>query len=101
MMADEATLAEVARIRGETLAQCGAEYDQLDTNGDGSVDRAELVALAATKGAEKNINEAQLEEFFTNFDANGDGKVSREEWLTFFASMFDTAIAPILAAATQ
>ena len=43
----EEGLAEVARIRAETLENVGREYDQLDINGDGEVDREELKTVAA------------------------------------------------------
>ena len=101
MSLSEEQTAEVARIRGETLTQVGEEYDKLDSNGDGNVDRDELIAVARAQGQGKNVPEEDLNTFFTTFDANGDGKVSRQEWLDFFGRMFDEQMAPLLAAAGQ
>ena len=44
-MTDQSTALEVAAIRQETLEKVSAQYDELDTNGDGNVDREELVNL--------------------------------------------------------
>ena len=93
--------AEVARIRDETLVQVGEEYDKLDANGDGNVDREELIAVARSQGQGRNVPEADLDSFFENFDANGDGKVSKQEWLDFFGRMFDEQMAPLIAALSE
>ena len=95
----EEGLAEVARIRAETLESVAKEYDQLDLNGDGNVDREELKAVAARSGGDAGVDSETLDGFFAQFDANGDGKVSKDEWLAFFGNMFDQAMAPIIAAA--
>ena len=96
---DPEAQAQIDQIRAETIASVSVQYDELDTNKDGSVDREELIAIARAQGGSHNIDEAQLNDFFTQFDANGDGKVSKEEWINFFGRMFDEAMAPIIAAA--
>ena len=96
---DPEAQAQIDTIRAETIASVVVQYEALDTNGDGSVDREELIAIARAQGGSHNVDEAQLAEFFTQFDANNDGKVSKDEWINFFGKMFDEAMAPIIAAA--
>ena len=95
----EEGLAEVARIRAETLENVAKEFDQLDLDGNGMVDREELVEVAKRSGDSSGVDSETLNGFFGQFDANGDGKVTKEEWLGFFGNMFDQAMAPIIAAA--
>ena len=92
-MADQEQAAQIDQIKADTLRQVGEEYDKLDTNGDGNVDRNELIEIARAKGEQHNVSAENLDSFFNTFDANNDGKVSRQEWLDFFARMFDEQMA--------
>ena len=46
----DAEIAEIAKIKAETLVSVGAEFDNLDTNKDGSVDRKDLKCIAISPG---------------------------------------------------
>ena len=81
--------------RSEVLATAASKYDEMDLNGDGHVDRDELVAFARTLGGE--ASEEDQTAFFATFDANADGKVSKAEFIAFFETMYDTVIAPVVA----
>ena len=94
----EAGLAEVARVREETLQQVSVEFDRLDADGSGAVDRAELIEVSKKQAGER-VSEEKLNEFFSSFDANNDGKVTRQEWLDFFGRLYDQQVAPVIAAA--
>ena len=72
------------------MAVAAAAFDKLDINGDGDVERGEILALAQKESTiAQKVNQSMLEEFFTTFDADGDGKVQKEEWLLFFGKIFD------------
>ena len=52
----EEGLAEVARIRAETLENVAKEFDQLDLDGNGMVDREELVEVAKRSGDSTGVD---------------------------------------------
>ena len=76
----------------EALAQAEKIFADMDTNGDGQLDRAELIAAAKAGAFPAGHDEAKLDEAIAQFDENGDGKISREEWLEFFGRMFDAVM---------
>ena len=85
-----------AEIRSQALRQAEMKFNQLDLNGDGTVDANELRQLAAAAGVDMDdtpearaMRERMSAEFFGTFDSNGDGKVSKEEWLSYFGDLFD------------
>ena len=61
----------------------------MDTNGDGMLDRAELIAAARSGALPEGGDEAQLDAAIAKMDTDGDGKISRDEWLAFFTKMVD------------
>ena len=83
---------ETGRAAALTAAEAG--YVQLDTNGDGAIDKEELINVSkqGMPNADPAKIEEQCREFFAQFDANNDGKVQKEEWLTYFGQMFDKVI---------
>ena len=52
----EEGLAEVARIRAETLENVAKEFDQLDLDGNEMVDREELVEVARRSGDSTGVD---------------------------------------------
>ena len=80
-------------MRAEALAQAEKIFADLDTNGDGQLDRAELIAAAKNGALPAGGDESQLDEAMAQFDTNGDGKISKEEWLDTFGKMFDAMVA--------
>ena len=86
--------------RVEALKNAEAEFAKLDKNGDGTVEKDELVAYAKTQAssgeklteAQKAEAEAQIDAMIAQFDSNADGKVQKQEWLDFFTKVFDDAI---------
>ena len=66
-----------------------AEFDKLDINGDGSVDRAELKrAVLENDTMFASSYTAAINEFFLA-DANHDNKVTKEEFLTVIRNLTD------------
>ena len=91
----EQQLAEYTSGKNAALATAESSFSQLDTNGDGNIDKKELATMAA-QGMPANIPkaaiEAKISNFLTEFDANDDGMVQKEEWLAYFGKMFDEVI---------
>jgi len=73
----EAELAEIAKIKADTLASVGADFDNLDINKDGMVSREELKSVTISPGAGSTADSETIDGFFKQFDTTGDGKVSR------------------------
>ena len=101
----DAQQAEIATARAAAIAEAVKQFDTLDANGDGTVEKSELVAFAkanAPKGVGEPTKEqqdaanAQLVAMIGQFDKDKDGKVSKEEWSTFFGNVFDTTVAQTL-----
>lgn len=75
--AEEADLAdgdEMDSTDGEE-AELRAEFDAMDTDGDGLIDRDELATM---KDAPE---ESDIDSFLSSFDKDGDGKISFDEVL--------------------
>ena len=94
----DADQASIALARTAALAQAEVAFGKLDINGDGEVDRNEIMQLAEQgqglpDGASAEAKEAKIKEFLDSFDADGDGKIQKEEWLAFFGNLFDSVIA--------
>ena len=62
----------------EQIAELRAAFNQMDTNGDGTLSRDELKALLGELDAE--MAEAFVEEMMNKADTNGDGKIDFEEF---------------------
>lgn len=63
------------------------DFSEIDTDGSGTVDKAEFTAFGeamAAKGAPA-VSSAQQEEMFSNFDSDGDGLISEDEHNAFAA----------------
>ena len=65
------------------IEEARGEFDEIDTNSDGFIDREEIAAMPEAPEDE------ELEEFFDTYDVNKDGKVSFEEILEADASLLD------------
>ena len=94
----DADQASIAQAREAALAQAEVAFGKLDINGDGEVDRTEIMQLAEQgqglpDGSNQEAKEAKIKEFLDSFDADGDGKIQKSEWLDFFGKLFDSVIA--------
>ena len=77
-------------IKAETLDKIGYEFDKLDLNGDGSIEKDELLLVASRYGnSGDQMTREKLSEFFQTFDKDNDGQVTRKEWMDWFEQMFD------------
>ena len=84
---------DAAAIRAQALEHCGQLFDDADTNGDGTLDRAEMIGQASAQfsGSEEE-KQAEIDAILAQFDTDGDGKISKAEWLDFFGKLFDALI---------
>ena len=60
----DAEIAEIAKIKAETLVSVGAEFDNLDTNKDGSVDRKDLKCISISPGGGATADSETIDDFF-------------------------------------
>ena len=88
----------IAEGRIASLKVAEAEFNKLDANNDGTVEKAELIAFAKSqtpKGfkeptpEQRAAAEAQMDQMIAQFDQDQDGKVSKEEWLGLFGNIYD------------
>ena len=85
---------QIAAAREQALATAEEAFNKLDIDGNGEVDRSEVMTLAKQgQGLPAGTSEAKINEFFATFDADGDGKIQKSEWLNFFGQLFDSVIA--------
>ena len=94
----DADKANIAQAREAALAQAEEAFKKLDLDGNGEVDREEIMKLAEQgqglpDGASAEAKEAKIKEFLDSFDQDGDGKIQKSEWLMFFGNLFDSVIA--------
>jgi Ca2+-binding EF-hand superfamily protein/serine/threonine protein phosphatase PrpC len=59
-------------------------FDQVDANGDGLLDAAEISSLATRLG--RKLSEAELAEAMAEMDGDGDGSVNMEEWTAWWTA---------------
>ena len=93
----EADQASIATARAAALEQAAEAFAKLDLDGNGEVDRAEIMQLAEQgqglpDGSSAEAKEAKIKEFLDSFDTDGDGKIQKAEWLAFFGQLFDSVI---------
>ena len=92
---------QIAQARAAALTQAEEAFGKLDINGDGEVDRSEIMQLAGDglpAGCDQATKDAKIKEFLDSFDADGDGKIQKSEWLAFFGNLFDSVISAGLGA---
>lgn len=63
--------------KAEMQAHAGKRFASSDTNSDGFIDRTEIIAKASTRAAERAQKRA--DRMLERLDANDDGKLSQEE----------------------
>ena len=93
---------QIASARAAALSQAEEAFAKLDINGDGEVDRNEIMQLAGDglpANCDQATKDAKIKEFLDSFDTDGDGKIQKSEWLNFFGSLFDSVIAAGLGSA--
>jgi hypothetical protein len=91
-------------VRDDVATALAAEFDRLDTDGDGRLDAAEQAPLAVSpaageaargaplKGVDVKLRQASMRvAFSSDLDRNGDGAVDRAEWLADGLAQFDLA----------
>ena len=61
---------------------------RIDINGDGSLDRSEIAALAIRLG--KALTEAQLDQAMGEMDTDGDGEVDADEFEAWWGEIGDS-----------
>ena len=88
----------IATARAAALQQAEEAFAKLDLDGNGEVDRNEIMQLASQgmglpEQANEAAKEAKIKEFLDSFDTDGDGKIQKSEWLNFFGQLFDSVIA--------
>ena len=69
---------QLATYRAIALAQAEEEFTRLDINGDGELDRAELLPFASESlpaGCDQATKDAKINEILGSFDSNRDGKI--------------------------
>ena len=94
MQLDDEQRQKIAEARQQALATALEAFNKIDINGDGEVDRSEVMALAkAGTGLPEDVSQAKIDEFFAQFDENNDGRIQRQEWIDFFGRLFDAVIA--------
>ena len=87
----------IKQIKSETLDKIGYEFDKLDLNGDGSIEKDELLLVASRYGSSGDqMTREKLGEFFQTFDKDSDGVVTRKEWMDWFEQMFDQSLGPLM-----
>ena len=91
---DESQKQAIAAAKEQALSTALEAFKKLDINGDGEVDRSEIMALARSgQGLPGGASsEEKINQFFETFDDNGDGKIQQQEWLDFFGNLFDSVI---------
>ena len=62
----------------EKIAELRTAFNQLDTNGDGTLSKDELKGLL--QGIDAELQDAIVEEMMNKADKNGDGKIDFEEF---------------------
>ena len=97
MVFSQEDLDNIARARAQSLAAAELDFDNLDINKDGEIDRNEVMKLALQgvrmfEAKDAVARDRKVDEFFHTFDTNGDGKIQKSEWLEFFAKLFDTVV---------
>ena len=65
-------------VRDNVLKRAGAQFDKLDTNKDGLLDKVEMDA--AIEDAVNKLR-ARMQQRYAEADANKDGSISREEFV--------------------
>ena len=80
------------QARLSDMSRAEIEFNRLDINGDGRVDKNEVRQLLWGHLGGSNLfdKEAKIEQFFKRADLNGDGKIDKAEWLEFYSQNFDT-----------
>ena len=84
----------IAGIKGDLVNEretmrgtCSEMLAEMDTNGDGFIDKAE--ARAQITGNFDHSKEALITELFKRVDANGDERITKDELISCFSAMFD------------
>ena len=75
----------MAELPTELKAQLKEMFDATDTNGNGSIDGAEMKAFCAKMGAE--ASDEQIAAEMAAFDLNKDGTITFDEMCNVFANL--------------
>ena len=82
-----------------------ANFSKMDVNGDGSLDKGELLQSMTENGdfdfppsIKGDSREAKLDAFFAKLDANHDGKITLEEMINGLNAFIDEAFDEAMAA---
>jgi len=58
-------------------------FDEVDADGDGELDRGELKVMLVKEFGEENVTDAEIEEIFSKFDKDGGGTLDKDEYEVF------------------
>ena len=88
---------QIAQQKNQALQEAEQSFSTLDTDGNGTVSRNELMELAKngmglTQAANEETRAKVIDDLIAQFDTDGDGMISKNEWLTFFGQMYDAMI---------
>eukprot|EP01043_Picozoa_sp_COSAG02_P071328 COSAG02_NODE_12992_length_1463_cov_1.834311_2_plen_114_part_00 len=72
----------------QMTTMCAALFDEIDADGDGTLDPTEVRQLLVKLGIEK-VDARSLQEIFSKMDPDGDGLVTRDEFLNWWKNEAD------------
>jgi calcium-binding protein CML len=75
----------------QQLVQLREIFDKFDTNNDGALDRAEVMAAVNESFPGKSWTEGELDAKFNAADLNGDGVIDWEEFCVVAADIYSAA----------
>lgn len=87
-------LAEIDQERQAAIDAAEENFNRLDTDTDGKVDKAELLKIVLQdriqlEETDAKERAAKIQALIPIYDKHGDGQIRRSEWLAFFGHLFD------------
>jgi len=73
------------------IAAALENFNMLDKNGSGEIDRNEALAYAKSVTDSIKVAKSETELLFSVYDKNNDGKITKKEWMDWWVDFCDTA----------